>query len=893
MTATATAAASAASKAERSNPQASAGANSLANSVGSDALPQSANAAHFGKADGVLGARSHDGSIGPMDPPPPPRPSRPKMAASQSASGQAAASATAGPSHSLNAAVGISESVDLGERGAGEGLPTPTNLRDGFLSSDDDSGFDERYEPWQFEYTSTSTLRWSDKAALRRTKQAMLDYIAEDKENFEPPPSAAATESMSVDTLAYAAGPDGSEVNGKGPISHISATPSGTNSAAGSVSGRLGPIRPSLLSNVSFLSSHLALASASRNESPVPSSGSSTPAYSATGVASALACPQTPIFVGGSTFHHQGLPESAKLSVKPIATTSLSLAPPACAPFSAPSCVPSLMNPYPRPTIHAVFATSSHSAGAFMTLMHGEILSGERYRSDPLSQWADVGVMKQYTRGISQPWDLVLDQRKWGDDTRFIRQGCHPNVYVRPIILHRSSDASRQSPESKLANPAAANTNGLNGKTAVPSSSSSRRTRKNRKGVSTNENTDTDGEGATESWEFAVGLFALQDIAKREELVLPFDWADDHVIHTLHTLLFSPSLSFPVLPANMHLGDTDTSDDDGIPSTSSKAVLTVAQRAAISKASERLYGLSRLASRTCVTLLGNTVCACEKRRDCAIFWLWKLASFSETSGRNKSGLVRLEDFDLKGLKIACGTALASDEKEGGYGGTTRSSKKAGRKRRADIGALVGLPRGWVQGPVQQEHPADPDVDERMLGDTSAADEAKEDQLELPEETSGGFARGRIAPCSPCCDKALTMRPLVCIDQVPRNPPPRHRNLFPGAYRLVWQLLRSKISILPWRTVKLRRRKTSKWRLLPLQPKRTCSCRRRRATLLLEVSVHARAIHLTSAATFRPSSRPSCTRVDLTCHSSILYTTIIPNERGARNDLQTILGTNLI
>lgn len=299
--------------------------------------------------------------------------------------------------------------------------------------------------------------------------------------------------------------------------------------------------------------------------------------------------------------------------------------------------------------------------------MHGEVVSGEQYRNDPINQWHDLGVMKCHTRGLAQPWDLVLDQRRFADESRFIRNGCHPNVFVKPVIVRKSTSTD----------------------TAVKKGrSAARRKADQQKAV------QEAGE-----FELVFGLYTLQDIAKREELVLPFDWADDHVVHSLHTLLFSPSLVFPTMPSNV---ESET-EDDGIPSTSSFTHLTSSQKGQIAQCTKHLYHLSRLASQTCLTLLGTSICACEKRRDCSIAWLWKIACFSESSSARSRGTIQLQDFDLNGLRAACASALATDDKDWtstpGVNGRM-SHKKSSKKRRADLGALVGLARGWEKPPPE-------------------------------------------------------------------------------------------------------------------------------------------------------------------------------------------------
>jgi hypothetical protein len=411
-------------------------------------------------------------------------------------------------------------------------------------------------------------------------------------------------------------------------------------------------------------------------------------------------------------------------------------------------------------------------------MMNGQVFDGREYRADPINQWNELGVLKNHTRGIGLPWDIVLDQRKWGDETRFLRQGCHPNVFVRPLIVRKNKEGGESSTSSSKKNNKDA-TGRKNTNNNITSSTASR------KAINAMLQGGSITEGNADEWELSFGLYALQDISKREELVLPFDWSDDHVVHSLHTLLFEPSLVFPPeIPAQVHrsssgvgLGNgngTDTSDDnDNDPdahegvgrsrsnnnlnasSSSAYTALSQPQRQAITSATAHLYRLSKLANMTCLTLLGTTICACEKRRDCAVAWLWKLASFSEVNPktRNHTNLLfssssstnaALMDFDLKGLKIACSTALATEEKQGGaYNGTTRGSKKMGRKRRADLGALVGLVRGWnafqrfnkreEADEDEQEEEGVPEEQEEEEGGAAVEPEREDDAEDRREE----------------------------------------------------------------------------------------------------------------------------------------------------------------
>lgn len=582
----------------------------------------------------------------------------------------------------LSAALPLGATMSRAENGQGQPVTT-LNVRDGLLS-DDDEFQDEtewKYEAWQYEYTPIDKLRYVNKALEKQIDALVAKFVKEEAENI-----AVQTQAVSqAGSTKIAASTDGSRdarptMPAKTPSYDASTRPSALN-----------------LSRPPFLSTN-----GSRLTSPGPSSGSSTPAYSSSGVASALAAPVPPVII--ATVNESSMAATAKSrpAVKPIASAALALAPPACMPFSGAIAVTGMMFPYPRPTYHGVFATTSHHAGTFLSFMHGEVVSGQQYRNEPMNQWNEMGMLKPFTRGIAQPWDLVLDQRRWGDETRFIRQGCHPNVHIRPVIIRKTLT-----------------TNGRNVQPAT-NSRANKRAKMAEMGVAArrkdghDDSTSADADGVNlatgQQYELAFGLYALQDISKREELVLPFDWADDHVVHALHTLLFSPDLVFPKIPDHFrHNADNAaSSDSDGVPTTSSYSVLSLSQKAHIARCRKHLYRLSRLAATTCLIFLGTHTCACEKRRDCAISWLWKLGSFSESSNRTRVTKVSLQDFDLNGLEAAVASALSSEDRP--LSATvSRSSKSGGKKdkkqgapkrRRADIGALIGLCRGWEAQPIE-------------------------------------------------------------------------------------------------------------------------------------------------------------------------------------------------
>lgn len=556
-------------------------------------------------------------------------------------------SAALSPSLSMNQPAFGRNSVSASGRNAGRDYAGDTEeadssmLHDDCLTDDDmlDDDNDWRYDPWQFDYTPCVRLRYPEQKVLKSIKAEMDNTVKRHRATLADILTATFTEHQA-------------------PASHLDDDiqdaanenqPEGTTFRGPQVARSLA-VRPSLL--------HL---TSQRMASPDLSSGATTPIYSSAGASSALVGPVEAAVIDDLDASPVDNPFAgkARLAVKTIAPGSLVLAPAMCAPFGGQSAVQSSgMNPFPRPPVYGVFTSAATAAGTCMTFMYGEVVSASSYRKDPINQWEDLGVLKPFTRGLPQPWNLVLDQRRWGDETRFIRQGCHPNVHVKPVLLPKNDAASNH-------------------------------------GAAEYVDAEVDG------YELAFGLFALQDIPRREELVLPFDWADDHVLHTLPALLFSPDLIFPKMPRHTRTGETSESDE--VPSTSSFPLITLAQRSQIAACADHIHWLSQLAASCCVTLLGNNVCACTKKRDCALLWLWKLAAFSEVPRKPQGGRPTPSDLDLVNVQAVLATALSLDEKapnKAGSKGGRGKDKKLFKRRRADLGALVGLVRGWeVQPPL--------------------------------------------------------------------------------------------------------------------------------------------------------------------------------------------------
>lgn len=187
---------------------------------------------------------------------------------------------------------------------------------------------------------------------------------------------------------------------------------------------------------------------------------------------SILAAPIPPVFLNGPNLESL----AAQTYIRPVED-----------PISA-SCYLPLkyiepsQNIYARPTIYGVFVTETLSTGAFLGEYRCEVLDTTTYRKDPINQYAALGIPKPYVHSVGPPVNLVLDARSYGNEMRFVRSGCHPNVVIRPIFF-RATDALT----SKL----------------------------------------------------HFGIFAARELTKNEEIVLGWEWDDQHVVHTLRSVIDS------------------------------------------------------------------------------------------------------------------------------------------------------------------------------------------------------------------------------------------------------------------------------------------------------------------------------------------------------------------
>lgn len=305
-------------------------------------------------------------------------------------------------------------------------------------------------------------------------------------------------------------------------------------------------------------------------------------------------------------------PTPAAINIKPLPSTAFQLVPPVTATY-VPTSNQASTCPYPHPTVHALFATNAIASGTYIAPVRGQVVSLERYRADPLNQYSLLGIPKQGVRLLSQPWSLAIDSRMFGNEIRFARSGCHPNAAMRVLRVGAGDSEGKQVVER-------------GSRSSTPWSDQWR--------------------GADGGMEVTFAIYATADIGRREEIVLPWDWDDQHVVHAIPSLMNSPPL-----PSNLDRND--------------------------------LEPLSRKMAAVSNAILGTAHCACEKKRDCALFWMCK--GGAAIAPVSRSAAAKREPFATVFLN-----ALGSAKEE-----PATSRGKARKVKKPDVGPLLGLERGWI------------------------------------------------------------------------------------------------------------------------------------------------------------------------------------------------------
>ncbi|KNZ58805.1 hypothetical protein VP01_185g7 [Puccinia sorghi] len=412
------------------------------------------------------------------------------------------------------------------------------------------------------------------------------------------------------------------------------------------------------------------------------------------------------------------LPPPSKLTIKAIPPSAINFFPslagnPFCPTFAA-SLNNSSTSSLPRLITHGVFSTQPIPRGSYIASIKGSITSVRKYTEDVYNQYASLGCNKPYVKffkstRLEDPFlrdqdlaqiddGLVIDSRQYGNEMRFVRNGCHPNAFINIIItplaprLHDSElptkpDISQSRTPSTLTS-------------SFPTPILDRPNHPNNLWSTV----DCD---RPSHWEVSFGIFAASDISRREEIILPWEWDDQHLVHLLPRLL-SHSTAFeaqqqrsPTLPpARIQF----------LPWSMSDLRLLSCKLAAVT-----------------LTFFGLMVCGCERKRSCAINLMWKIGCLSagqpmfptdkdgtaDSEACEMTSISNLKErqemslpltFEEK-LRIALNSFLEQPyhlpSKIGRNANPNVNTPSIGRskKPKIDLGPLLGLKRDWWRYPA--------------------------------------------------------------------------------------------------------------------------------------------------------------------------------------------------
>ncbi|BGP23143.1 SET domain-containing protein 3 [Rhodotorula toruloides] len=429
------------------------------------------------------------------------------------------------------------------------------------------------------------------------------------------------------------------------------------------------------------------------------------------------------------------LPPSQPVAVKPLshAATSLSAPPVQTAyipsPYSsslhASSAAAQALCPYPRPTTYGLFASAPISAGSFILPYKGEVVDLGTYRSNPVNQYELIGTPKGAVRALPHPWSVVVDARTWGNESRFARSGCRPNAVLRVVKVEEGGG-------------------GNGGRRGGKRSGSPRSRSRSTTPFFSSQHRHSTTTPFKPQWvaqhpehpvtaTFHLGIFALTDIPKRGEIVLPWDWDDGHLAHLLPSLLALPSRS----PAPPLLPILISHPEAAARLSRSMALVTDAMLAPSSSS------------------LGGG-CACDRKRDCALWWLARAGSASCFSLTAKGGGGRSTEEIANAFLNSF--AVGREKENMGFGAEAPGKRKVGgvQMRSVDLGALVGLERGWiVEEPIVKIDAAEvddlKDVEVKpQLGDAASDDgeRAEDSEVDAMDVDEAGAARNSDALLRP-------------------------------------------------------------------------------------------------------------------------------------------------
>ncbi|KLO06109.1 hypothetical protein SCHPADRAFT_910550 [Schizopora paradoxa] len=221
-----------------------------------------------------------------------------------------------------------------------------------------------------------------------------------------------------------------------------------------------------------------------------------------------------------------------------------------------------------RPPSYALHTTAPIPGEQFVAPFTSTVIPSSSYLSDPLNEYAHIGMPMPFVHLIPPPLNLALDARLTGSEARFARSGCKPNAVLRPFLCRggnktkgkekqgaamATTDHQQQQQERRMQTPEAeydptmppprfpaSVTNGVNGITSngkLPSPHSSTSPMSQRSTSTSSDDPPNHNDDADAEDRVSFAIFALRDLKASEEVVLGWEWDDGSVVHELPALV--------------------------------------------------------------------------------------------------------------------------------------------------------------------------------------------------------------------------------------------------------------------------------------------------------------------------------------------------------------------
>lgn len=386
---------------------------------------------------------------------------------------------------------------------------------------------------------------------------------------------------------------------------------------------------------------------------------------------------------------------------------------------------------FSKPVMHGLFAESTISSGSFILEFRGELLTTETYKKNPLNQYSSFGIPKPHVHFFPKPFNLAIDSRRFGNESRFARNSCHPNAVIRPILFRKNGgNTSSGGMRTPASNRSRSQSPVVFSKLGI----------ENKDSLLYNQNSST---SMTEEPELLFGIFALTEIPKTHEITLGWEWDDDHIVHFLPELVKNPYLenhsSLSPFPSSLKRSSTldhrsrSNSEDMDLDENSNSNPFPQSQSSrSRERQSSQLASLSSLSfsaksstnslpylntlfslkmNMTLTSILGSCLCGCIGSSAPPIGSGVTGSSVSASSNNAK----KQDCAIVQMLRVSVGMSLLNV--------VTPGAKVNRRTKLPDFRPLVGIRRGWNGFPAVPN----PLESKKMIQEIEDYDEELEEQ----------------------------------------------------------------------------------------------------------------------------------------------------------------------